>query len=165
MPDFLLVYFVYLLLAVPIVLLAFFTAKTLPIKQKIFAGFLIYGFIVGCASSYWWTKSDMPFLANLPAEELGHRLYSSLARSIEKHFEPAYYEEMPIVRVPLGPPDMPTKPNAPYEPTVEVQEVPIYDIPWIVDLPGIFIPGSTVFWGLIGLLIQPLLSATLQRVE
>jgi len=107
----------------------------------------------------------MLFLANLPAEELGHRLHSSLARFIEKHFEPAYYEEIPIVRLPSGPPDMPTKPNATYEPTVEVQEVPIYDIPWIVDLPGIFIPVSTVFWGLIGLLIQPVLSAALQRVE
>ncbi len=70
-------FFVYLLLAVPIVLLAFFIAKKLPIKQKIFAGFIVYGLVSGFVSSYWWTVSDMPWLSNLPGEFLGDRFHSN----------------------------------------------------------------------------------------
>lgn len=153
MLDLAMILFFYLLLAVPLVLLAFFMAKTLPIKQKIFIGFLIYGFVVGCVSSFWWTASDMPFLSNLPAEELGYRLHSPLVRFIEEHSEPAYYESTPIVRIP-PPPGVPAEPNVTYGPTGEVVELPVYNIPWIVGLPGIFIPVSIIFWGLIGLLFQ-----------
>ncbi len=68
---------VYLVLALPIALLAYFASKKLPVKQKILAGFLIYGLLSGIISSYWWRISDMPWIGNLPGEFIGYWLHSA----------------------------------------------------------------------------------------
>lgn len=83
---------VYLVLALPIVLVSYLAAKRIPVRQKLLAGLLIYGLLSGIASSYWWTISDMPWIGNLPGELVGYRFHSGAV----------WFLDLPFIFVPAS---------------------------------------------------------------
>lgn len=70
-------------------------------KYKIFAGFLIYGFIAGILSAWWWGVSDSVFLFNIPGVLLGDEVYSYSILFIGDPGSPQAHYTIPwILRVP-----------------------------------------------------------------
>ena len=84
---------------------------------------------------------------------LVYKLHHHLVRFITEHSKPAYYKSIRVTRSPF-PHRVPGEPEATPESTSEVLRLPVYNIPWILNLPGIFIPTSIIFWSLMGLLFQ-----------
>ena len=118
-------------------------------KARIVIGFLIFGLLIGCYS-FWMGKTDFVAMVNFPGSEISEIVYNDyLLPYWKRTLEPVGYEEIPIIELlPVAPPEPPGLGKK-----VGVEVVPIYDFP-LKKVSDLYIPGSVVSWGLIGLLIQ-----------
>jgi hypothetical protein len=70
-------------------------------RLKIVPGFLLYGFIVGSLSAWWWGISDSILVFNIPGVLLGDEVYSYAIRIIGNPVSPQAHYTIPwILRVP-----------------------------------------------------------------
>jgi len=95
-------------------------------------------------------KTDFVAMVNFPGSEISEIVYNDYLLPYWKQaLEPVGYEEIPIIELlPVAPPEPPGPGKK-----VGVEVVPIYDFP-LKKVSDLYIPGSVVSWGLIGLLIQ-----------
>jgi len=118
-------------------------------RSLIFAGFLLYGLLIGVFS--YWTRnfvnadSDIPLMLNLPGVEISMRIYNYyLVPYWLSTLEPVGYEYIDCVDGLTGE-------------IIGQEKVPLYSLP-IEEEYDLYIPVSVLSWGLIGLGVQLALS-------
>ncbi len=127
----------------------FLVSRFKRIRAKILMSFLLFGFLIG-GWSFGMGKIDLVAGVNFPGSEISEIVYNDyLIPHWKQTLEPVGYEEIPIIALP---PVAPPEPPGPGK-RVGVITVPIYDFP-LKKVSDLYIPGSVVSWGPIGLLIQ-----------